>query len=150
VVLEDMLSTTLFQVDDEGLLFISPAISDWGPINARGIQVVIDLEGGIDHGVSTRPGHMLYVYHPVYDEHLPDLEPFHAVARMAAGLIRQRRKVLSHCGLGFNRSAFMAGLIMTELGMPGAAAVERIRERRPGALFNDEFAAYLLTLSGRA
>jgi protein-tyrosine phosphatase len=147
--LNDLLTTTLFPVDDEGYLFISPAITDWTPINTAGIQTVIDLEGDVDHGLSTRPGHMLYIYHPIFDEHLPDLPPFHAVARMAADLIRQRRKILSHCGLGLNRSALMAGVILTELGMPGRAAVDRLRERRPGALFNDNFAQYLATLPGR-
>jgi hypothetical protein len=147
--LDDLLTTTLFPVDDEGRLFISPAITDWTPIAAAGIRTVIDLEGGLDSGVCTHPGHMLYIYHPIYDEHLPELAPFHAVARMAAELIRQRRKVLSHCGLGFNRSALMAGVILTELGMPGSVAVERLRERRPGALFNDHFAHYLDSLPAR-
>ena len=114
-----------------------------------GIQTVIDLEGGLDAGVCTRPGRMLYVYHPIFDEHLPDLPPFHAVARMAAELIRQHRRVLSHCGLGLNRSALMAGVILNELGMPGSVAVERLRERRPGALFNDQFAQYLASLPVR-
>ena len=68
---------------------------------------------------------------------------------LAAELIRQRRKVLSHCGLGLNRSALMAGVILNELGMPGSVAVERLRERRPGALFNDQFAQYLASLPGR-
>ena len=36
---------------------------------------------------------------------------------------------------------------MIELGMPGAEFVARLRERRPGALFNDGFAAYLESLS---
>ena len=147
--LNDLLTTTLFPVDDEGHLFISPAITDWTPLNTAGIQTVIDLEGDLDKGVSTRPGHMLYIYHPIYDEHLPDLPPFHAVARMAADLIRQRRNVLSHCGLGLNRSALMAGVILTELGMPGHVAVDRLRERRPGALFNDRFAQYLAALPAR-
>jgi protein-tyrosine phosphatase len=48
--------------------------------------------------------------------------------------------------MGFNRSALLAGLILTELGMSGADAVNRLRERRPGALFNERFAAYLGTL----
>jgi hypothetical protein len=147
--LNDLLTTTLFPVDDEGLLYISPAITDWTPINSVGIQTVIDLEGDLDCGVCTRPGHILYVYHPIYDEHLPDLPPFTAVARMAADLVRQHRKVLSHCGLGLNRSALMAGVILTELGMPGQVAVERLRERRPGALFNDQFAQYLASLPAR-
>ena len=55
--------------------------------------------------------------------------------------------MLSHCGMGFNRSAFVAGLIMIECGMPGPEVVARLRERRPGALFNDGFADYLLSLT---
>jgi hypothetical protein len=39
----------------------------------------------------------------------------------------------------------MAGLILTTLGMPGPAAIDRIRARRPGALYNDRFAEYLTT-----
>jgi len=30
--------------------------------------------------------------------------------------------------------------------MPGPAIVQRLRERRPGALFNDNFATYLESL----
>jgi len=56
-------------------------------------------------------------------------------------------RVLSHCGMGYNRSAFMAGLILVELGMPGDLAVARLRERRPGALFNDGFAACLMSMT---
>lgn len=48
--------------------------------------------------------------------------------------------------MGFNRSALMAGLILVELGMDGPSVVERLRERRPGALFNEVFAAYLASL----
>lgn len=139
----DPLATQLFPIDDEARLFISPVISDWSLIEAHGIQVIIDLEGDLDHGVSTRPGHMLYVYHPIYDEHLPDLSRLHAVAAMAAQLIRSGVRVLAHCSMGFNRSALMAGVILTELGVPGAEAVERLRARRPGALFNERFAEYL-------
>jgi hypothetical protein len=40
----------------------------------------------------------------------------------------------------------MAGLILTTMGMPGPAAVGRIRERRPGALYNDRFADYLTSM----
>jgi hypothetical protein len=48
--------------------------------------------------------------------------------------------------MGFNRSALVAGLILIELGMPGATAVARLRERRPGALYNDRFADYLTSI----
>ena len=112
----------------------------------RRIRVVIDLEGGIDQGVSTRPGHLLYLYHPIFDEQLPDLPTLHAVGRMAADLIRQGHRVLAHCGMGFNRSALVAGVILTELGMTGSEAVQTLRARRPGALFNEVFADYLASL----
>jgi protein-tyrosine phosphatase len=48
--------------------------------------------------------------------------------------------------MGFNRSALVAGIILHKLGMSGPDIVRRIRERRPGALFNDCFAAYLESL----
>jgi protein-tyrosine phosphatase len=145
----DLLRTELFPIDDEEHLFISPVINDWSLVHARGIEVVIDLEGDLDSGVSTRPGHMLYVYHHIYDEDLPDVARMQALAMMAAHLIRNGQKVLAHCGLGFNRSALLAGLILVELGYDGATAVERLRTRRPGALFNDRFAAYLASLPAR-
>jgi len=54
--------------------------------------------------------------------------------------------VLAHCGMDLNRSALVAGLVLTYLGMKGEDAVALLREKRPGALFNENFAAYLATL----
>jgi len=138
----------LFQIDDAGLLFISPAIDDWAAVEPFGIDAVIDLEGGLDSCIPTTPNRCLYIYLPIDDdnEQLPDLARMRAVARLAASLIRDGHRVLSHCGMGFNRSAFMAGLILIELGMSGAAAVARLRERRHGALYNDGFAGCLESL----
>ena len=133
----------LVQVDDDARLFISPAIDEWGALSAYAIDTVIDLEGELDLGVPTVPNQCLYVYFPIYDEELPNLVKLYGVARLGASLIREGHRVLSHCGMGYNRSALVAGLILTELGMPGPAAVARLRERRPGALFNDRFAEFL-------
>jgi protein-tyrosine phosphatase len=142
----DPLATELVPIDDDGMLFISPVITDWAPVHEQGIEVIIDLEGTLDAGVSTRPGHILYVYHHIYDEELPDLARLHAVASLGARLIRHGQKVLAHCSMGYNRSALVAGLILTELGLDGPAAVERLRQRRPGALYNERFAEYLASL----
>src|SRR3954471_19954173 len=128
---------TLFQVDDEARLFISPLIEDWDSIAQHGIQVVIDLEGGLDDCVPTIPGSCLYVYFPIYDEELPDPARLEAVAMMGAHPIPHGPRVMSHCVMGFNRSGLIAGRILHHLGMPGAEVVSRLRERRPGALFND-------------
>ena len=50
----------LFQVDDEGRLFISPVIDDWEALAAHGIDVVIDMEGGLDACIPTKPGTRTY------------------------------------------------------------------------------------------
>src|SRR5437763_166060 len=122
----------IFQIDDDGQLFISPAIEDWNSVDAYGIDVVIDLDGGLDSCIPEIPNHCVYVYFLINDddESLPNLVKLRAIACMAAALIAGGHRVLSHCGLGFNRSALMAGLILTELGMTGSQALVRLRERR--------------------
>ena len=134
------------QVDDAGRLFISPVIHDWDAVSSRGIDTVIDLEGGLDIGVPTVPNQILYVYFPILDEDLPNLEKLDAVATLGATLVGQGHRVLSHCGMGFNRSALVAGLILNRLGMPGPQVVRQLRERRAGALFNEHFARHLEAL----
>ena len=136
----------LFQIDDAGCLFISPTIEDWSLLASKQIDTVFDLEGGVDTGVPTVPDQCLYVYFPIYDEALPNLSKLSGLASLGASLIQNGHHVLSHCGMGFNRSALLAGVILNRLGMSGPAAVERLRQRRPGALFNETFAAYLLSL----
>jgi len=141
-----MLTLELFQVDDESRLFISPAIHEWQPVAALNIDTVIDLEGGLDHCIPTVPGQCLYIYFPILDESLPPIAKLQGIAKLGASLVRDGHVVLSHCGMGFNRSALVAGLILHELGMPGADVVTRLRDRRPGALFNPTFASYLESL----
>ncbi|HEY0783262.1 MAG TPA: dual specificity protein phosphatase [Thermoanaerobaculia bacterium] len=134
-------------LDDQDRLFLSPAIDDWRAIEEHGITVIIDLDGALDLGVSSLPDHLLYIYFPIYDEALPNLEKLHAIARLAANLVKDGHRVLSHCCMGFNRSALVAGLILNYLGMSGPDAVSLLRSRRPGALFNEVFAEYLLSLT---
>jgi hypothetical protein len=136
----------MYQVDDDGRLFISPAIKEWPAVSSFGIDAVIDLEGGLDECIPTAPNACLYVYFPIFDEDLPDPHRLEAVVQMGAHLVANGHRVLSHCGMGFNRSALIAGLILHRLGMPGQAVVEQLRARRPGALFNDVFAQHILTL----
>lgn len=133
-------------LDDKGCLYLSPKIEDWAPVAEHGITVVIDLEGGLDHCIPTLPNHVLYIYYPIYDEDLPDIHKLQAVARLGASMVEAGHKVLSHCGMGYNRSALVAGMILNHLGLPGTETVRLLRERRPGALFNEVFAEYLLGL----
>src|SRR5580692_10622543 len=136
----------IFQIDDDGKLFISPAISDWETLMDHHVDTVIDMDGDVDSGVPTVPNQCLYIYFPILDEDLPDLHKLHAIGNLGASIIKSGHRVLSHCGMGFNRSALVAGVILYELGMPGPEVVNRLRSRRPGALFNDVFAAYIESL----
>ncbi len=135
-------------LDEGGCLYLSPHIDDWDYVDRHGISVVIDLDGDLDHGVPTMPNHVLYLYFPIYDEDLPDLAKLRAVVKLGADMVRSGHRVLSHCGMGFNRSALVAGLILVELGLSGEQAVSLLRSRRPGALFNEVFAEYLVSLTG--
>lgn len=136
----------LIQIDDDGQLFISPIITDWAPLAEAGIDTVFDMDGGLDTCIPTAPGACLYIYFPIFDEELPPLSRLEGIASLGAHLIRSGHRVLSHCGLGYNRSALVAARILHHLGMRGPDALARIRQRRPGALFNEVFAAHIESL----
>jgi dual specificity protein phosphatase-like protein len=136
----------LYPIDDEGRLFMSADLRDWSHVVPYGIDVVIDVDGGLDACIPTHSNHCLYIYFPFDDDDqfLPNEAKLRAIAQLGASLIQDGHRVLAHCNMGYNRSGLVAGLILKALGLPGAAAVTRIRERRPGALFNDRFAEYLV------
>ena len=131
------------QLDEAGLLYISGEIHDWQPVHDRDISVLIDLERDIDHGVPTIADQFLYIYLPINDAELPNLDRLHAVVAAGAHLVKRGHRVLAHCGLGLNRSALVCGLILVEMGMPASDAIELLREKRQGALYNKVFASYL-------
>jgi protein-tyrosine phosphatase len=91
----------------------------------------------------------LYLYHPILDEDLPNLVKIEALGRLVADLVSADHRVLVHCRMGFNRSVLVIATALTYLGMTGAAALEHLRARRPGALFNENFAAHVATLPAR-
>ncbi len=141
----------VFQIDDHGLLFISPDIDSWQSLADHGISVVFDLDDDLDVGIPCMPNQLIYLFFPFEDKPtLPDPARLHALAQLGANLIGKGHRVLTHCGMGHNRSALLAGIMLTYLGWSGADAVTRLRERRPGALYNKVFAAYLAQLEAAA
>jgi hypothetical protein len=143
----EIATMNIYPIDQDGKLFISPDIDDWNPITENDITVIFDLEGGIDIGIPTIANHILYIYFPFEDQRaLPDLQKLHETAKFGACLIESGYKVLSHCGLGHNRSALLAGVILTYLGITGEQAVTLLQQKRQGALYNKVFASYLQTL----
>jgi hypothetical protein len=140
----------IIQIEDFGKLYISKDREDWSMAIDHDISLLIDLDGDIDRGVPPLADKILYIFFPILDENLPNLDRLHAVARLAAELCRKKYNVLAHCIMGLNRSGLMLGVILTYLGLTGEAAIVLLRARRPGALFNDTFAEYLRTLPAQA
>ncbi|QIP16044.1 hypothetical protein G8759_27135 [Spirosoma aureum] len=136
----------LYQIDERGSLFISPSIDNWEPISKLTIDVVFNLDYTLDQNIPEEMNKTLYIFFPFEDRELPDLQKLHGLAQFGASLINEGHQVLSHCGMGHNRSALLAGLILTYLGFSGKDAVRMIQARRQGALYNKMFAAYLETI----
>lgn len=133
----------LFQIDEQGLLFLSPSVDDWKPISEQEIMIICDLDDDLDIGVPKIPDQILYIYFPFEDRELPNLHRLHSIAKLVAELVQNGHKVLSHCGMGHNRSALLMGVILTYLGMSGEEAVTLIQQKRRGALYNKNYATYL-------
>lgn len=139
----------LVAVNPSGTLFVSGVVEDWQLLRERGIDTVVDMDGDVDPGVPDAPNSILYVYHPILDEDLPNIAKIEALGRLVAGLVTADHRVLVHCRMGLNRSVLVIATALTYLGLSGEEALEHLRECRPGALFNEAFAAHVLTLPAR-
>jgi len=137
------------QIDDNGCIWVSGLVTDWSQVHERGINVVVDLEGDVDHGVPTTSDQILYVYLPIHDAMLPNLQRLQSVARLVAELAASGQRVLCHCGAGLNRSPLVAGLALVALGLGPQDVIDRIRSRRPGSLYNEHFVQFLLVSNAR-
>lgn len=135
-------------IDDQQRLFVSSRIDDWSCIDQHGISVVVDLEGGLDAGIPSANGTRLYLYFPFEDDSVPDPTMIQPLAAFLAQLYQGGHRVLVHCSMGLNRSPLVAGVVLHYLGWKGCDAVERLRQRRPGALFNAHYSCYLEGLTG--
>src|SRR4051794_34779553 len=124
----------IVQIDEDGRLFISAAIQRWNVAASRGVDVVIDLEGGLDLCIPTQANHCLYVYFPFDDDDrmLPSLTKLRAIAQLAAALVRDGHTVLTHCSGGVNPTgAWGGGRREGRGGAGGAAAPPGRRGARP-------------------
>ena len=136
----------LYQIDPEGRLFISPEVNDWQPLADAGITAVIDLDCKLDTSVPTVPNSVLYIFWPIDDRReLPDERLLTTIGQLGASLLAQGHKVVCQCGMGQNRSALIAGMILLHCGLSGREAVALIRSHREGALWNQTFRNYLLS-----
>ena len=130
-------------------LFVSGAIEDWDAIRLLRIDVIVDMDGDVDGGLPQAPNSIFYVYHPIRDEDLPNVGQIEALGRLVADLVSAGHRVLVHCRMGFNRSALVIATALTYMGLSGRQAMEDLRRRRPGTLFNEAFAAHVEALPPR-
>jgi len=130
-------------------LFVSGSIEDWEAIHRLRIGVIVDMDGGVDAGLPELPDSIFYVYHPIRDEDLPNMVQIEALGRLVADLVSAGHRVLVHCRMGFNRSVLVIATALTYMGLSGRQALADLRLRRPGALFNEVFAAHVETLPPR-
>jgi len=138
----------LTEVDDEQRLYVSSMIDDWAGIEQHSITVVVDLERRLDSGIPSGNGTLLYLYYPFEDESLPDPVMVEPLSAFLAQLYRSGHRLLIHCRMGLNRSPLVAGAVLHQLGWSGREAVNRLQERRPGALYNEIYRGYLERLGG--
>lgn len=88
------------------------------------------------------------VLHVPFDDsgtpHPSDFTTAESAALVVANRVRKGKRVLVTCWLGVNRSGLVTALSLYALtGMSGKAAVAHVKERRPIALRNPAFVAYV-------
>ena len=74
---------------------------------------------------------------PIPDMGTPGPEFVHAwegARGRVLGSLRRGERVLIHCAAGLGRTGMLAAKLLTELGVPPADAIRRVRAARPGAI----------------
>jgi protein-tyrosine phosphatase len=139
----------IFPLNAQQTLLVSGAIDDWQTVRDHAVYAIVDMDGDVDTGVPEAPGEILYIYFPIADEELPHLHRLDALGRLLAALVEARQVVLIHCLLGMNRSNLLPALALTYLGITGEEALTVLRRAQAGALFNDNFASFVVTLPAK-
>jgi protein-tyrosine phosphatase len=107
----------------------------------------------IDTAGEMPPEHLaaaLQTRHCVFtdNEEVPSAYPrIRELSMVAAAALTTRGgpgEVFIVCSQGLNRSGLLTGLVLRELGIPGAEAVALIRRQRPGSLANHAYEQLLV------
>jgi hypothetical protein len=136
----------------DGRLWHGGCPVDFGWVRRTGIDVVLDVADPDAFPPAQEIRGLAYLKCPlVDDERLPDPGLTLRLAGVVAGLVGEGHRALVHCTFGRNRSGLMAALVVRELlGISGADALGRVRQRRPGAANNETFARWLASLPAPA
>ena len=114
------------------------------PIQPTGFDAIVNCKELEDFAVIGVP----YLHLPMVDgpEH-PDTWLLEVAARFIDGALDFAGKCLVHCAEGHNRSGItIAYYLIENKGYKLQDAIDLIRSKRPGALSNQVFVDYLLSL----
>ena len=129
-------------------------VEPWRP--AAVVTLIEDFEfrmlGVPDLGQFIQDRGLEWHHLPIVDEHPPDQRLESKWSNSGPRLLQHLRsgqRVLVHCRGGLGRAGTIAARLLIELGEKPHAAIDRIREVRPGAIETRDQARYLLDLAVR-
>jgi hypothetical protein len=134
-----------------GQLWQSGSPLVWEAVTEHGIDTVVDLNGDGDRRpepVGWHPSEtILYLFWPLADGRLPDIENLESVTELIARRIARGHRVLVLCSQGLNRSGLVSSLVVRAVrGGSGADALAYVNGRRERDMSNTTFAAHLHSL----
>ena len=143
----EILSHTLYQ---RGTLLRHPTAAKWVFLDSLGITGIVNLykaDADLQVWSLAHPARV-YWHRPIADGVRLDPKPLLTLASEVERHIRSDRgRVLVMCHAGRNRSGLVSALIIRQLlRCSGAGALAHVRSRRPHAVANTVFAAYLGSL----
>ena len=93
----------------------------------------------------TAQEHFRFLHFPIKDMSVPRMEEAKTFIPMLASLLHQGKKVLLHCRQGLGRAGLIAACSLLHFGLTPDEAIQKIRERRKGAIQTDEQRRFVRT-----
>lgn len=123
----------------------------WGPdlVLTMTTQAELDRMGATDFGADLHAAGIDWRHLPIIDFGAPDAQvttQWAEVSVLAATVLANGGKILSHCFGGCGRSGMAALRLMIEAGERSDVALARLRETRPCAVETDAQLAWASTL----
>ena len=127
-------------------------ISSW---NAKAVLTLMEKKELERFGVANLgeviAQHRIDWYHlPIQDMSIPDKrieENWSVISEGLRLIIKSGGNILIHCRGGLGRSGMIAALILVELGWSPEAAIQKVREVRPGAIETRDQERFVLEAS---
>lgn len=103
-------------------------------LRERGIEALVSLdEDGIPIHLIAEHG-LQYLHLPVPDFHPPTLQQAEQFISFAKKQRNAGRRIAAHCRGGYGRTGTMLACYLISQGATAEAAIEQIRESRPGSI----------------